>query len=361
MSFSPELFTELARQERRSEEFIDACLQYARVLEEKNLPVIFSTAHLGVILGINDLQVIIRNRNFNYKFYQIRKKNGGVRQIVAPHSELKNIQRYIQTAILSKVEFESPATGFVAGKSIHSNALPHAGAQAILNVDLSKFFDSINERRVYGIFRGIGYATNLAVDLAKICTVELPEEYFTSFTPDELNAYKRLVKPGEAVLPQGAPTSPALSNLVLRRLDRRLNGLAKIHKIQYTRYADDITFSGSLTDLPMLKLLRHIIKSENININWNKVKVAKKGRRQMVTGLTISDGIHVPRSLKKEIRKHIYCCTKFGVEAHLKYIKMSGKKFYKEWLLGKIFYVNAVEPDAAEKLLNEFNLIDWPL
>jgi RNA-directed DNA polymerase len=362
MSFSQDTFIEMAKEQQHSEEFINICIAYANHLQSKNLPVIFTRAHLGMLLGINNISHIILNRNAYYKFYEIKKRNGkGFRQIVTPYSNLKFIQQYIQAEILAKIEVGTHANGFVKGKSIVSNATPHQRTEAILNLDLSRFFDSIRERRVYGIFRSLGYAKNLAVDLAKLCTVELPEAYLDTFAEKELHAYRRIVRPGDAVLPQGAPTSPTLSNLILRRLDRRLNGLAKKQAVNYTRYADDITFSGSLNNLPPIKLIRHIVKSEGLNINWDKVGIFRKGRRQVVTGLTISDGLHVPRSFKKEVKKHLHCCVKFGVEAHLHFLGISEKKFYKEWLLGKIYYIKAVEPAFAETLLKDFNTIAWPI
>ena len=131
--------------------------------------------------------------------------------------------------------------------------------------------------------------------------------------------------------------------------------------VQYSRYADDITFSGNLDDLPKIKLLRKIIKNEGFNINWDKVGIYKKGRKQIVTGLTVSNNVHVPKAFKKEVKKHIYCCTKFGVINHLSYLKLDDTNFYKEWLLGKILFIKSIEPEIGYKLLADYNNIDWYL
>ena len=361
MSFSQENFTILAREQGHSEDYINECLRYASNLTQNNLPVIFSPRHLELILGITNLKSIIDNRQFYYQYYQIKKRSGnGFRQIVVPFDNLKAIQEYINSEILSKVSIHESAKGFACGQSILQNALPHKNAPAILNLDLAKFFDTIPEWRVYRLFKSLGYAKNLSVDLAKLTTVQLPDEYIMKFSESEMKSYRRLVKNGEAVLPQGAPTSPSLSNLILQGLDKRLSALAMKLNVQYTRYADDITFSGDLANLPKIKLLRHIIKDEHLNINWQKVGIYKKGRKQLVTGLTISNDVHVHRTFKKNIKKHIYCCIKFGVENHKKHLGID-LGYYKEWLLGKIYFIKSIEPKAADQMLADFNKISWPL
>lgn len=362
MSFSQDNFTRLALEQGHSQSYIDDCIAYAKNLEQKGLPVIFSTSHLSQILNVTDLGLIIRNRNAYYKFYQIKKNNGkGFRQIVSPYSNLKFIQNFINNEILSKVEVHNCANGFVSKKSILHNAIPHKNAKALLNIDLLKFFDSIPEKRVFGIFKSLGYAKNLSVDLAKLTTVTLPDDYLNSFSEKESKAYKRLIKDGESVLPQGAPTSPTLSNLVLYRTDKRLSALAKKLNVNYTRYADDITFSGDFENLPKLKLISHIIKDESFNINWDKVGIYKKGRKQLVTGLTISNDVHIHQTFKKVVKKHIYCCIKFGVEEHLKFLKLEKIGFYKEWLFGKINFIKSIEPKVGQELTNSFNRIIWPI
>jgi RNA-directed DNA polymerase len=363
MPYSQEEFLTEAMSKGHSQEFIDITLSYAKNLQSKNLPVIFSTEHLGLILDLPKLELehIINNRNKYYKFYQIRKKNGnGFRQIMSPHNNLRRIQQYINIEILSKIPIHEGATGFTKGKSILNNAIPHKNKNAILNIDLLKFFDSISEKRVYGIFKSLGYAKNLSFDLAKLTTVELPDDYLNTFEEVELKSYRRIVSEGSRVLPQGAPTSPVLSNLILRRLDMRLSKLSTKLEVNYSRYADDITFSGKVENLPNLKLLRHIIRDEGLNINWRKVGVYKKGRKQIVTGLTVSDNVHIHRNFKKNVKKHIYGCLNFGVENHLRFMKLYDTHLYKEWLLGKIYFINSIEPEMAKKMMVDYNKIVWP-
>ncbi|MDQ8011388.1 MAG: reverse transcriptase domain-containing protein [Flavobacterium nitrogenifigens] len=362
MSFNQDEYISQATLKEHSTEFIEITVEYAKNLSRQELPVIFSTYHLSIILDIpfDELSYMIENPHFFYKYYQIKKRNGkGFRQIVSPFNTLRIIQQYINQEILSKIPVSEKANGFVKGKSILDNALPHKNKKAILNIDLLKFFDSISEHRVYGVFESLGYAKNLSVDLAKLVTVGLPQEYLETFTQKELKAYREIVPTYSRVLPQGAPTSPTISNLILRRLDKRLSKLSETLKVDYSRYADDITFSGELDNLPKIRLLRHIIREEGFNINWKKVGIYRKGRKQVVTGLTVSNDVHIHRNFKKDVKKHIYGCINFGVENHLKFMQIEDKHLYKEWLLGKIYFINSIEPETAKKIMIEFNKITW--
>lgn len=363
MSYTQDDFITQAKLLGHSSDFISNTVEYANKLRDSKLPVIFSLAHLSKIVDVpyhSIVEIIDRREDF-YKFYQIKKRRGGHRPIIVPHSNIRILQDYILKNILDAVDVHESAKGFVKDKSILTNALPHKNQPAILNIDLLKFFDSINEKRIYGIFKSLGYAKNLAYDFAKITTVPLPIEYLSTFSDKEEKAYNRLVKWGEAVLPQGAPTSPSLSNLVMRRLDKRLFKLSLKLDCQYTRYADDITFSGKLDNLPKIHLLRKIIKEEGFNINWKKVGIFKAGRRQEVTGLTVANDVHVHRFFKRDVKKHIYCCLKFGVTNHLNFLNLSDINFYKEWLLGKILFIKSIEPKIGYKLLEDYNKIEWYL
>lgn len=362
MFFSPDSFIALANELNRSEEFIQECLNYASELQKKSLPIIFSTQHLKNILEIDDFYKILKDSDKLYKFYTIKKRNGrGFRQIVTPYRNLKVIQHFIHAQILNKVSVSEFAHGFIHGRSILTNAYRHTNADAILNIDLFRFFDSIPERRVYGIFKSLGYANNLAYDLARLCTVQLPEDYLNSYSAEDKAIYNKMVGVNQRVLPQGAPTSPTLSNLVLIRLDRRLGALATKHQLNYSRYADDLTFSGNKQNMPSLSLINHIIRSEGFSINWEKVGLYSRGRKQLVTGLTVSNGVHVKRTFKREVAKHLFACRKFGVEQHLSFLKKGHLDHYKEWLFGKICFIKSIEKEVGSNMMRDFNTIEWPI
>ncbi|MBP8967414.1 MAG: RNA-directed DNA polymerase [Paludibacteraceae bacterium] len=362
MDFPRNLYIETANNEGHSPEFLTSTLGYIDNLTSKNLPVIFSLKHFSLLIGmeLSDVIKIIHNRNYYYSFYLIKKKKGGYRRIVAPFKKLKLMQSWIKENILDKLEVSQHATGFIKGRSILNNAKSHENNDVILNLDLSNFFETIVERRVYGIFSSLGYSKNLAVEFAKICTAQMPKEKYDEIDPEKQEYFNKLYRLKESVLVQGAPTSPTLSNLICRRLDLRLSMLANKLGLIYSRYADDITFSGKASNLPSIELLKKIIEDENFEINWEKVGKYKKGQRQMVTGLLIDGKVRVPKSFKKEIYRHLHFCSKYGAFSHFQRI-CPDKAYRKEWLLGKIYFVYAIEPEEAKKMLKIANAINWEI
>lgn len=362
MNFPRNLYIELAREENKSPEFIESTLDYIDHLNSKKLPVIFSLLHFSKILNINyeTLQSTIHFRHNQYSYYLIKKRSGGYRRIITPHKNIKRIQNWIKNNILDIINVSPQATGFVKGKSILDNAIPHKNKEAIINIDLKNFFESINERRVYGIFKSIGYSKNLAVYFAKICTAKIPKSRYDNLNETEQEHFKDMLNLKEAVLVQGAPTSPILSNLICKRLDYRLSNLAIKLNLDYTRYADDITVSGSCLNLPKIGLLNKIIKDEDFNINWDKVGTYKKGQKQVVTSLLIDKNIRIQKKFKKEIYRHLFFCNKYGAYSHFQRISPD-KGYGKEWLLGKIMFVNSIEPDEAKKMFKLVKTINWEL
>jgi RNA-directed DNA polymerase len=372
------LLKNVAKEENHSDEFVDEILSYSDKLEEAGLPVIFSLLHFSMLMGTtsNAILKIIGSRRYYYKKYEIKKRKGGVREISSPYTSLKVIQKWIDENILTKVVIHPSAYGFCTGRSIVDNAKEHLDQDFILNIDLLNFFDTIPEKRIYGIFRSLGYHSNLSVFLAKLCTVELEDEevsmptyeiedFFvdgelSNLAPEAIGSVKRIKTP---VLPQGAPTSPRLANIVCRRLDKRLSCYALKNGFRYTRYADDITFSGKGATLAKISIIEKIVKEEQFEINKNKIKLFdQKSNKRIVTGLLVSDNIRIPRKFKKEVERHLFFCRKYGVQGHTNFLAKKhnySKSFYREWLLGKICFIKMVESDYGRKLLSYFNSIDW--
>jgi hypothetical protein len=362
MNFPRNLFIENARLEGHSEEYLNETLRYIDNLQSKNLPVIFSLKHFAQIVGQDywNVKRIIEGREHHYSYYLIKKRKNGYRRIIAPHKPIKFLQDWVKINILDKVSYTNSATGFIKGKSILDNAKVHENSKVILNLDLKNFFETVNERRVYGIFYSLGYSQNLSVELAKICTVNISKEKFEELSDIEKEYFEEVYRMKEPILVQGASTSPSLSNLVCKRLDYRFSALANKCGINYSRYADDLTFSGDKDRLPPVSLLEKIIKDENFNVNWDKYGKYWKGKRQMVTGLLIDYKVRVPKKFKKEIYRHLFFCKKFGALSHFN--KISPDKGYrKEWLLGKIFFVNSIEPDEAKKMFELVKQINWEI
>jgi len=362
MNFPRNLFIKNARREGRSEEYLNKTLEYIDDLSQKNLPVIFSLKHFAQLIGQDFWFVkrLIICRKQYYSYYLIRKKKNGFRRIIAPHKPIKFLQDWIKINILDKTTVSNLATGFIKGKSILDNAKAHQNSEVILNLDLKNFFETINERRVYGIFHSLGYSKNLSVEFAKICTTSISDDKFENLSDFEKEYFLEIYKQKEPVLIQGASTSPCLSNLICRRLDYRFSALANKRGVNYTRYADDLTFSGDIDKLPSINLIKKIINDEDFNINWSKCGKYKKGQKQMVTGLLIDGNIRIPKKFKKEIYRHLFFCNKYGALSHFNRIA-SDKGYRKEWLLGKILYVNSIEPEEAKKMFELFKQINWEI
>ncbi|MFW2176513.1 MULTISPECIES: reverse transcriptase family protein [unclassified Moraxella] len=247
-----------------------------------------------------------------YTHFTIAKRSGGERQIWSPIPRLKYAQRWILDNILNPMLIHGSAHGFVRGKSIVTNAENHTNSQLLVKMDIKDFFPSINWRRVKGVFRQAGYAEQLATLFAMLCT-ESPRQLVKQ---GNATLYVALA---ERCLPQGAPTSPALTNIICLNLDRRLAGLADKHGLRYSRYADDLTFSlasGTVIEKDaknalistLLGSVAKILSEEGFAINAQKTNVIHQGGVQQVTGLVVNgDGVpRVPRAIKRKLRAIIH-------------------------------------------------------
>ena len=239
-----------------------------------------------------------------YSAFEISKKNGGVRSINAPVKGLKYILKALNLILQNISEPHYKATGFVPKKSIVSNAKYHVGNHYVYNIDLKDFFHSFDRNRVKMGFMQAPFSLNgtkepLAFLLACLCT-----------HPFEVDGEQKIV------LPQGAPTSPTITNILCQNLDRRLNGLAKRFKVNYSRYADDITFSSQTNIFKkedfQKELLRIIQDDQNLVLNEKKTRLQQSGYRQEVTGLTVNEKVNVSRKYIKELRMWLYYWEKYG-------------------------------------------------
>jgi len=188
----------------------------------------------------------------------------------------------------------------------------------------------------------------------------MPVERFDNLNDKEKEFFADYNKFKEAVLVQGASTSPMLSNIACLKLDNRLNKLSIKSGVNYSRYADDITFSGKADSLPSLNLLKKIIENEKFVINWGKVGIYKKGQKQQVTGLLVNGSVRIPNKFKHDIFRHLFFCKKFGPANHFNKIAPD-KSYRKEWLMGKILFVNSIEPNVAKLMFQQFKMIDWEI
>ncbi|MEO1269430.1 MAG: reverse transcriptase domain-containing protein, partial [Myxococcota bacterium] len=243
-------------------------------LEAAGLPLMARPADMARQMGVSvsELRFLAWNRSVSaishYKRFTIPKRRGGRRLISAPMPRLKRAQRWILDHVLTPITVHEAAHGFRSGRSIVTNAAPHVGAAVVVNMDLRDFFPTLTFRRVRGAFGALGYSGSVATVLALLCTEPDTEQV-------QLDGNTWHVALGPRHLPQGAPTSPALTNIICRRLDRRLTGLAQELGFVYTRYADDLTFSKPvLGEQPVIGRLLgqagHIIEDEGFVVHPDK-------------------------------------------------------------------------------------------
>ena len=318
----------------------------AAKLEAAGLPVVNDGAELAGRMGIelSALRWLTYHRRaatvLHYHRYEIPKKTGGMRSISAPKPALAGAQRWVLEEILEKIESRPEAHGFVKGRSVRSNALPHVGRAVVVNLDLKDFFPTLTFRRVKGLFRHMGYSEHVATVLG-LLTTEPPR------VKAELDGKLYGVALGERVLPQGACTSPAITNLVCRKLDRRFKGLADKHGFTYTRYADDLTFSGPKRQKVgrLLKSVRSILEDEGFFEHPKKTKVMGRGRRQEVTGVTVNDKLAMSRADKRRLRATLHNADKHGLASQNK----NGHPDFRGYLRGMVAWLSMLEPDRASE------------
>ncbi len=332
---------------------LSAGLQNARSdadrLTQQGLPVLHRSEELAAAMAIplSQLRWLTYHRRattvVHYRRYDIAKKSGGVRCISAPIPKLDDAQVWVLENILRKLTPEPQAHGFVRGRSIVTNAAGHVGKRIVINMDLQNFFPSIGFRRVKGLFQKFGYSEHLAITLA-LLTTEPPRVAVENQHRNRVY----FVALGDRVLPQGACTSPAITNLLSRRLDRRLRGLAAKHEFHYTRYADDLTFSGhnGAAVGRLLKSARSVVADEGFQVNEEKTRVMRCGGQQEVTGLTVNEKLSVGRKELRRLRAILHNARRTGLESQ----NREGIPNFVPHLWGKILYIHMVDPAKARPL-----------
>jgi hypothetical protein len=325
---------------------------------ENELPPLDSAGQLAEALGLTvaELRWLTYHRDvasaIHYVRFTIPKRDGTERAIWAPMPKLKEAQRWVLRNIVEKLLVHGSVHGFLAGRSTLTNASAHPDSNLVVKVDIKDFFPTVTLPRVKGVFRKAGYREEVATLLALLCT-ESPREVV------QLEGKTYYVALGPRCLPQGAPTSPALTNTLGLRLDRRLAGLARKLGWRYTRYADDLTFSlpaghgGPPRVGTLLGSIRRIVEGEGFRVHPDKTAVARSGGRQRITGLVVNgDGPpRVPRDFKRRLRAAIHNRLRG---------KPSPEGESLSTLLGWAAYVHMTDPAVGEKHLIELARLDGP-
>lgn len=315
-------------------------------LQALGLPVLNDGTHLAASMGIAlaELRWLTYHRRgaplVHYHRYDIPKKTGGARHISAPKARLARAQQWVLANILDKLPVSEHAHGFVRDHSVVTNARPHVKRACVVNLDLKDFFPTISFRRCKGLFGKMGYSEHVATVLALLCT-EPPRVLV------ELDDKRTHVALGERVLPQGACTSPALTNLLCRRLDERMAGLARRHGLAYTRYADDLTFSGdSLDESALLGSVRRVVEAEGFRVHPDKTRVMRKGRRQEVTGVVVNTRPSIAREDWRQLRAILHNAAKQGLQSQ----NRDQRPEFAAHLAGRVAWVRMVDPRRGAQL-----------
>lgn len=318
-----------AKKRNYPDSFISECLNYAKKLFDNKVPIIFNIEHLSLLLGykIEFLYKITNNPKGSYRIYNIPKHNGKLRTISEPYSDLKNIQQWILVNILQKMPVSIYAKAYISNTSLKSNVRFHVKQPVIIKLDVQDFFPSIHQIPLVRLFRKYGYELNLSRMLSRLCTYE-------------------------GVLPQGAPTSPYISNLYCRRIDNRIGKYITNAGFRYTRYSDDITISGNISDNQIgtiIQFCKKCLEDEGLKLNEEKTQVLRSHHRQLVTGVILNNKISAGTEKKKDIRKQVYYIKKYGLESHIEHEKIE-KQNYIYHLAGLINWVLFLEKNNKEFL-----------
>ncbi|MEW6128645.1 MAG: reverse transcriptase family protein [Acidobacteriota bacterium] len=313
------------------------------------LPRLTDAAEIAASIGItvNELRFLSFSRKTStvshYVRFKLPKKPSGERLISAPMPRLKKVQHWILENLLAKVELHDAAHGFRSERSIVSNAAPHVGAEVVINLDLKDFFPSISYKRVKGVFRALGYSEAAATIFALLCTEPQVEEVV-------LDGKTYFIATGERHLPQGAPTSPAITNILCRRLDKRLLKMATGAGFKYTRYADDLTFSTSGESKKnicnVLRRVESIVAHEGLTIHPDKTRVLRRSRQQEVTGVVVNEKTNVSKKELKRFRALLFQIEKDGLAGK----RWSNSSDVLASMMGFANFVFMVNPEKGAEL-----------
>lgn len=319
------------------------------LLSQLGLPVFPSVEELAALLGItiSQLRFLAYNRKVSkvshYKRFYMPKKSGGKRLISAPMPLMKKVQYSILHELLYKLAVQDTAYGFVPNRSIVGNAEKHIGQSVVINMDLKNFFPTITYKRVKGLFKALGYADKYATILALLCTEPETDEVM-------IDGQRYFVATGERHLPQGAPTSPVITNLICRTLDKRMLGAAEKLGFTFTRYADDCTFScGDSTKENVGKMLwiaQKIIVEEGFIMHPDKLRIMHKGRHQEVTGIVVNEKLNISRKTLKNFRALLFQIERDGFQGK----SWNNSPNLRDCIQGYANFVHMVHPAKGQVL-----------
>ena len=278
-------------------------------------------------IGAKTLYAVSNNLGKHYRKAKLPKKSGGYRNLSVPDEVLKAIQRRIADVLLIHMPVSRYTKAYRFGSSTLRNAKHHVGKPMVLKLDILHFFDSIRYSTVKDkVFPEEIYAEPLRILLTMLC-----------YHKD--------------ALPQGTPSSPAITNIILYEFDEIVGQWCRERGIAYTRYCDDMTFSGDFDPAEVIRFVRLELKKMGFLLNEQKTRIQRPGQQQTVTGIVVNEKLSIPADYRRKLRQELYYCRKFSIQEHL---QKSGldipEEIYRMQLLGKVNYVLQVHPDDRDVL-----------
>ena len=366
---SPHQYVIDGRAAGRSDELLARALAQARAAEVNGAPAIMTLRHLAARMGVDYryLRSVVANRSGDrYRDFSVSKRSGGGRRIAVPEPMLMAVQRWIVREILRGRPVHPDSHAYATGSSIVACAYRHCMAGWMLKLDIHDFFESVPERSVYSVFRAIGYQPLVSFELARLCTrpwVNPPEERKAEQTVRNHNhrglpLYSRELT---GYLPQGAPTSPMLSNLACLRLDEQLSGYARANRLVYTRYSDDLTFSGPPGTFDRARAIqlvdgtRETLRGHGFRMHEQKISIVPPGGRKVVLGLLVDRNCpRLPGELRRRLSDHVRSIEKFGIAAHAAERQFEAVTGMVNHVAGLLRFARDVEPGFADPLRARF-------
>ena len=325
-------------------------------------------------MSYTNLHKIVSRDVDPYRSFSIKKRSGGWRRISVPQFELLKVQKYIDHFVLSKIADSSYSYAFKSKTSIADCANQHLGCRWLVKIDLRHFFESLSEMQAYRVFTEAGYNNLVSFELARLCTKVLPvtaKKYSKpnwrsgghilrySFYKDKYNRIGHL--------PQGVPTSPRLSNLIVRGLDREIVEAADEYDLTYTRYADDMTFSTGSSCFSkkrgrdFINKIYSLLPKYGLRPHPQKAQIVPPGARKIVLGLLVDgDKVRLTKHFRSNLECHLYYCVKDPI-SHATNRCFASVLGLKNYVNGLLAYANQVDPDYVNKILSDIGKPDWPI
>lgn len=359
---SPHLYRAAAARLGISAETANNAIRETELLRDVGATPVLTLGHLAHLTGAKHsyLRAIVERRIDPYEEFTRMRRNGGkMRMISSPEPVLMEVQRWILTNVLTRAKPHQASYAYTRDRSVAACARRHVGARFMIKLDLHDFFHSINEYRVYSLYRNLGYNRLVSLELSRITTRYSEFALQAPIPAPRTGDYPMIPRYRVnylGFLPQGGASSGAVANLVVRRMDHEVQSMASDRSLTYTRYADDLVLSGAgefSRDMcrDVVRLIRRIVSHNGFHLHEKKTRLTSPGGRKVVLGVTVTDsGIKLSREIKARLANHLYGAGKFGIGRHASSRGFTSTVGFVRHMRGLLAYAHDIDPDFAAPL-----------